>query len=85
MDLTAAEEEFLRGMRAITLDGEGRQVFVGLSAEESVTFLDLTRRNEAGEDMSADPRYQALHERHEAARQRIVNGEAPLDHGRPGN
>ncbi len=79
MDLNENEEEFLRGMRALTLDEEGAQVFVGLSAAESEEFLRLSRRDEAGESMSADPRFQALRERHEEARQRIVNGEAPLD------
>ena len=79
MDLTTMEEEFLRGMQAITLNPEGQQVFVGLSAEESVEFLHLTRRDESGENMSNDPRFRDLRERHEAARQRIVKGEASLD------
>ncbi len=79
MDLKPDEEEFLRGMQAITMNDEGHQVFVGLSAEESQTFLELSRRNEAGEDLSADPRFRALRERHEETRQRIVRGEASLD------
>ncbi|WP_062018429.1 hypothetical protein [Aureimonas sp. AU4] len=79
MNLSEAEQAFLRGMRAITLDAEGREIFVGLTAEESEEYLDLSRRNEHGEAMSANPRYLELHGRHEAERERIVAGEAPLD------
>ncbi|MBB3951930.1 hypothetical protein [Aureimonas jatrophae] len=79
MDLNEAEQAFLRGMRAITLDEQGREIFVGLTPDESVEYLGLSRRNEQGEDMSANPRYLELHQRHEAERERIVAGEAPLD------
>ncbi|KTQ90492.1 hypothetical protein NS226_16140 [Aureimonas ureilytica] len=79
MDLTPDEEQFLRAMRAITINERGEQVFVGLSADESVEFLRLTRRNESGEDLSHDPRFTSLRERHEEARQKIVDGKAPLD------
>lgn len=79
MDLTDDETEMLRAMRAVTIDDQGAEVFVGLDGEESVEFLAMSRRHEAGEDMIALPRFLLLRERHEAARQEIVEGRAPLD------
>lgn len=79
LDLTDDERQFLRGMRAVTLDGEGRETFVGLTADESEAYLPLSRRNEGGEDMSGDEGFVRLNAKHEAQRQRIVMGEAPLD------
>ena len=81
MDLTDGEQEILRGMRAITLDKDGYEVFVGLTASESEEFLALSRRNDAGENLSDDPRFRELQQRHEAERQRIVMGERSLDPG----
>lgn len=81
MNFTDGEREMLRGMRAVTTDGEGHEIYVGLDRGESEEFLTLSRRNEAGEDMSSDPRFADLHRRHEDARQRIVAGERPLDPG----
>lgn len=79
IDLTNDERELLRGMRAVTLDAEGQEVFVGLTAEESEVYLPLSRRHEGGEDMTSDLRFAELHARHEQARQTIVAGKAPLD------
>ncbi len=79
MDLTEAEHAFLRGMRAITLDEDGREIFVGLTPAESEEYLVLSRRNESGEAMSENPRFLELNARHEGERERIVAGEAPLD------
>lgn len=79
LDLTDEEREFLRAMRAVTLDQDGREIFVGLTADESEAYLPLSRRNESGEDLSGNARFMALHAKHEAQRQRVVDGEAPLD------
>ena len=79
MNLTDEEREMLRAMRAVTINQEGHEVFVGLDAHESVEFLDLDRRNESGENMQLSSRYILLKERHEAARQQIVEGLVPLD------
>ncbi|ALN75504.1 hypothetical protein M673_22440 (plasmid) [Aureimonas sp. AU20] len=79
MDMTDSEREFWRGMRALTMTTEGHEAFVGLDPGESETFLDLTRRNESGEDMNGSQLYLTLREKHEAARQAIVKGEAELD------
>ena len=75
MDLTESEQEFLRGMRAIRVNEDGAEVFVGLNEGESEEYLDLSRRGDQGEDISANPRFMDLNERHEAERRRIVNGE----------
>jgi len=79
MDMTDDEREYWRGMRALTMNEAGYEVFVGLDAAESERFLGLSRRHEAGEDLNDDQAYRALRERHEAARQEVVNGRADLD------
>ena len=80
MDLTEDESQMLRAMRAITINGDGHDVFVGLDRDESLEFLELSRRNEAGENMSASPRFTALRDKHEAERQMVVKGQVSLDH-----
>lgn len=79
MDITGDEREFWRGMRALTINDHGDEVFVGLDAQESEEFLALSRRNETGEDMTGLPAFKALSEKHEAARQEIIKGRATLD------
>ncbi|WP_062015099.1 hypothetical protein [Aureimonas sp. AU4] len=79
MDLTDTERAFLRGMRAITLHADGYEVFVGLSSSESDEYLVLSRRNEAGEDMSGSERFLFLNGLHETHRQSIVLGQASMD------
>lgn len=79
MDIKGDEREFWRAMRALTIDAEGHEVFVGLSPRESEEYLALSRRNEAGEDMNGVPAFDALQKKHEAARQEIVDGRARLD------
>jgi hypothetical protein len=79
MDLGDLEREHLRGMRAITIDAGGEEIFVGLTAEESLEYLALSRRNENGEAMSRDERFVDLQLKHEEARQHIMKGDASLD------
>ena len=79
MDLTDQERETLRAMRAITINDEGHEIFVGLDADESTEFLHLSRRNEGGEDLSSTERFMHLRNRHEEARQQIVAGAVSLD------
>ena len=79
MDLTDQERETLRAMRAITINDQGHEIFVGLSADESLEFLDFSRRNEGGEDLSSTKRFMHLRDRHEEARQQIVGGAVSLD------
>lgn len=77
MDLTDAEREFLDGMRAITLDEGGHEIFVGLTAEDSLVYLALSRRDQKGRLAGAElDRFRELHGRHEAARGALVAGKA---------
>ncbi|WP_062204242.1 hypothetical protein [Aureimonas sp. AU12] len=79
MDLTDGEREFLEGMRAITIDAGGHEIFVGLTAEESPIYLALSRRDQKGELTGTElDRFRELHARHETARGAIVDGKAPL-------
>ncbi|WP_062016968.1 hypothetical protein [Aureimonas sp. AU4] len=64
-------------MRAVTLDQDGLETFVGLTADESEGYLPLSRRNEGGEDMSGSARFMARRAKHEDRRQRLVEGETP--------
>jgi hypothetical protein len=81
MDIADAEREFLNGMRALEMNEAGEEVYVGLSRPESVEFLSLMRNYEAGTlpPGSAD-RFEALRKKHEDVRQRVVAGEAPINH-----
>jgi len=79
MNLTDAEREFLEAMRAITIDEGGHEIYVGLTPEESEAYLLLARRDQSGELEGAElERFRAMHARHEAARQAIVEGKVPL-------
>lgn len=80
MDFGDMEREFLEAMRAITINERGEEVYVGLTLAESIEFLALTRRDESGFGLpdAERRRFLELRERHEAARQEIVEGRAPL-------
>jgi hypothetical protein len=82
MNFTEAERFYLEDMRALSTDGEGREVFIGLSAEESAEFYEFTRieaieRSKTSEERD---RYLELHEKHEKARLQIVAAEIEARH-----
>ena len=79
MDLTDDERAFLTANRAVKIDDDGLERFVGLDAEESEEFLRLSRADNAGGLPEADrQRFAALRERHEAERQVYTRGEKSL-------
>lgn len=79
MDISDSEREFLLGMRALTINDAGEEVYVGLTIDESLTFLGLWRLEEAGELSASDmEKFKTMQAKHETARQSIVNGNAPL-------
>ncbi|WP_185983815.1 hypothetical protein [Aureimonas mangrovi] len=79
MNLTDEERETLRAMRAITIDENGSEIFVGLDPAESDELLAFTRRDEAEGVSTSDPRFRTLREKHEAEREAIAQGQEHLD------
>ena len=79
MDFQNGEREFLTANRAVKVDEDGIERYVGLTEDESVVYLALSRANDAGGLTDADQAsYLALHEKHENARQVYVRGEKSL-------
>jgi hypothetical protein len=79
MDFQNGEREFLTANRAVKVDEDGIERYVGLSEDESVDYLALSRANDAGGLVDADQaRYAALHDKHETARQVYARGEKSL-------
>jgi hypothetical protein len=76
MEFTDSEREFLRAMRAITINDQGYEVYVGLSHEESEIYHDLAHRDDRGETMSAAEQktFETLHARHEKTREDAETG-----------
>lgn len=82
MDFSPAERAYLEDMRMLSTNSEGREVFIGLTAEESAEFYKFTRieaieRSKTSEERD---RYLELHEKHEAARMQIVAAEIEARH-----
>jgi hypothetical protein len=79
MDFKNGEREFLTANRAVKVDDDGIERYVGLNTEESVEYLALSRANDAGVlGEAAKVRYDQLHEKHETARQVYARGEKSL-------
>jgi hypothetical protein len=79
MDLKDDEREFLTANRAVKIDEDGIERFVGLGPEESVEYLMLSRASDAGVLADADrSRYEYLRGKHEAERQVYARGEKSL-------
>ena len=73
--LEKSSRAYLEEMRALTTDDTGREVFVGLSREESEEFAHLTELLQNQSDIERR-RYLELHEKHEAIRVQVVGAEA---------
>ena len=74
------DRAFLAEMRAITTDVDGREVLVGLSAEETEWYFAYGARRSAGEPRGANhsadrERYLALHDKHQRARFEVLGAE----------
>ena len=69
LPLTDEQRADLTEIRALAVDSQGREIFVGLTFEESVFYVEHGRRRFAGEDTSrADRlRYLELAEKHDSA------------------
>lgn len=82
------KEEFRRiaeSGRHLTTDAEGREIFVGLTFAETEEFLRLSNLDPEDPTLSPEERaantdrYLELHDRHEAARMRVVAAEGEAD------
>ena len=79
MDFQNGEREFLTANRAVKIDEDGIERYVGLTEDESVEYLGLSRANDAGGlEVSDAVRYATLHEKHENDRQVYARGEKSL-------
>ena len=64
-------------MRAITTDAQGREILVGLSLDETTTYLKLSRDllTADGGDTDDSDTYLTLHDKHERARLEVLGVE----------
>lgn len=78
------ERAYLNAMRALSFDAEGREIFVGLSYEETPTYLQHTRSFLTGSrDRAGSKEYLELHAKHEAARLAVIGAENQLRVDKP--
>ena len=76
MEFGADERAYLNQMQMLTTDSAGKEIFVGLTVEESCEYFELTRldRLTHGDGRSGE-RYLDLHEKHERARRAVLLAE----------
>lgn len=86
-DFTDSERAYLNEMRALTTDSQGREVLVGLTAEETEFYRKYAKERLAGTggaDRRADGnRYLELHEKRERARFAVLAAENQLRNDGP--
>lgn len=69
---------YLLEIRALSKDGNDNDVFVGMTAKESVWYQDYLERSFSGAVDRSDgsqEKYLALHDKHEEARRTVLAGE----------
>ena len=70
---TDKERESLNELNAISNDTSEREILIGLTLEETSFYIDFTRKYLAGEQNYHHlTRYLSLHDKHEAARLRVL-------------
>ena len=70
---------YLKEIRAITTDKDGNELFVGLTAKESVWYQNYLRESFAGtadRAPEAEEKYFALHDKHEEMRRTVLANES---------
>ena len=83
-EFTDAERAYLTEMRALTTDGQGREVLAGLTFDETVFYIERGRRFVQGiRDRDSRDRFLELHEKHERVRFAVLHGEHELQHDKP--
>lgn len=72
--------EYLAQIRALSADDAGKEVFAGMTVEESIWYQDYARDSFHGNVNRADgsqEKYLELQDRHELARRRLIDAEPP--------
>ncbi|MHB1271420.1 MAG: hypothetical protein ACYCZD_01395 [Rhodanobacter sp.] len=73
---TDDERAYLTEMRAITTDMQGREIFVGLTPEETDFYIGYSRDLHSNNRSNADSaRYLELNDKHEVARHAVLAAE----------
>lgn len=79
LDLSDSERDHLTAMRALSYDSEGREIFVGLTNEETARYLQHRRNFISGQrDRDGRDEYLRLHDKHEQARFQVLGMEHAL-------
>ncbi len=84
LNLEDSEREYLKEIRALTVDKEGREVYAGLTLDESILYqkilnIMLTERN----DHEILKTYNELHDKHEKSRMDIIATEVYIRNEKP--
>jgi hypothetical protein len=81
---TDDERASLSAMRAITTDGHGREVLVGLTVEETEFCMERSRRFLKGQrDRDGRKKYLELRGKHERARLQVLGAEIEARNEKP--
>ncbi|WP_428311831.1 hypothetical protein [Hydrocarboniphaga sp.] len=77
LELAVSERAYLAHRRALTTNAEGQEILLGLTHQESLAYIDCCRH---GGDRTAQATMQwnALRDRHEAARDVVIDIEEML-------
>lgn len=70
---------YLSEIRALSTDQDDKDVFVGLTAKESLWYQDYLEESfngNADRDDGSQEKYLALHDKHEEARRTVLAGES---------
>lgn len=85
-EFSEAERVYLKEMRAISSDSQGREILCGLTREETLFYMAHSRAFVSGNrDRDRDNRdeYLKLHDKHELARLEILGAEAYIRNEAP--
>ena len=75
-EFTESERAYLKEMRAISTDSQGREVLVGLTVEETALYMAHSRAFLSGNrDRDNRDAYLRLHDKHERARLEVIGTE----------
>ncbi len=79
LKLQPGARAYLTEIRALSTDEDGTELFVGLTAKESVWYQDYLRGSFAGtadRTEESEEKYLALHDKHEEMRRTVLAGES---------
>jgi hypothetical protein len=77
LELTVSERAFLAHRRALTTNAAGQEVLVGLTHQQSLDYIDCCRQ-QSNRDATAQLAFAELGDRHEAARDAVIDVEEML-------